>query len=335
MSNPINYRLFALEAFKITLLCLLITFIFELFQVSNDTLLIVFNMAVMSSAATFSLEQKCLNHVALGCTVMIVSIILGGVLGFYYPNLATFISIIYAGLAFYLPKMKYQLNIFVTSSLMFLIFSTLPFNLIDGLWYSFDGLIVLLLFIVFHWLLNLKLIQQKAKMKEDQIKNNYICAILITISLSLAALVSYILSLYTNFSHLFWIGLTALVIIQSSQQNVIQTSVKRILINTFGAIFIVILFNYVIPSNFGINFMLLVLFLFLIFFLNFSYTGRTLFIELFVLGFIHLFGNFQNAIALDRVIMTFIGGLIVIFSTPIAYFFSRFFKQAVPLHHNK
>ncbi len=74
------------------------------------------------------------------------------------------------------------------------------------------------------------------------------------------------------------------------------------------------------PSEFWINFTLLVVFLFLIFALGFSYFFRTLFIELFVLGFTHLLGKYQNFIAFDRIIMTLIGGAIVILSTLFVYF---------------
>ena len=41
----------------------------------------------------------------------------------------------------------------------------------------------------------------------------------------------------------------------------------------------------------------------------------TLFIEIFVLGFTHLLGSFHNVIAIDRIILTFIGGGIVILIT--------------------
>src|SRR5258708_3099369 len=127
--NTINYKIFALEASKITLFCLIVTGLFSFFGASNNTLLFAFNIALMSSAATFSVEQKHLHHVTLGGSVMIISIIAGGIIGFYYPSTAKLLTILYARLAFYLPKIKYQINIFVSSSVMFLIFSALPFNL--------------------------------------------------------------------------------------------------------------------------------------------------------------------------------------------------------------
>lgn len=142
-------------------------------------------------------------------------------------------------------------------------------------------------------------------------------------ALACSWLISHFLQAYTTLSHLYWIGLTALVVIQGSQQKTIQTSLIRIAVNAFGALLVVLLFSYLMPPNFRLNFLLLVLFLFLIFALGFSYIGRTLFIELFVLGFTHLLGDYQNVIALDRVILTLIGGAIVIFVTFITYFLNK------------
>jgi uncharacterized membrane protein YccC len=203
---------------------------------------------------------------------------------------------------------------------MFLIFTAFPFNLTDGMWYALDGLIVFSIFVGFYLFFEYtKISTYKEIIHNDQIDNNHVTAMIAVLSLILAWFISYILSIYFHFSHLYWIGLTALVIIQSSQQKSIKTSIKRILVNAFGAIFIVILFNYIMPPNFYANFVLLVLFLFLIFSLSFSYIGRTLFIELFVLGFTHLLGDYKNAVAVDRVILTLMGGMIVISLTPVIH----------------
>lgn len=131
--NDTPYSAFALEAVKITLFCILVTGLFKLFDAANNTLLIVFNMAVMSSAATFSVEKKQLQHVILGSSVIVLSIVAGGIIGDYFPLSGKLLTVIYAGLAFYLPKIKYKINIFVTGSVMFLIFTALPFNWQDGL----------------------------------------------------------------------------------------------------------------------------------------------------------------------------------------------------------
>lgn len=322
--NKINYKAFTFEALKITIFCLIVTGLFKLLGASNNTLLIAFNMAVMSAAATFSVEKKHLKHVLLGSSVMILSIVAGGILGYYSSWLAKSLTILYAGLAFYLPKSKSITNIFVTSSVMFLIFTALPFNWQNGLYYAVDGLVVIAIFIAFYWLFDRDAQADHDKKIIDEVnQTNQISAINAVLSLAIAWMISYLLSTYSHFTHLYWIELTALVILQASQQKTIHTSIKRILINALGAIIIVILFNYVMPADFWINFSLLVTFLFFIFFLGFSYTGRTLFIELFVLGFTHLFGNYQTTIALDRVILTLIGGAIVIAMTPISYLVNR------------
>lgn len=328
----IRYKAYLFEALKITFFCLVVTGLFKLLSASNEMLLIVFNMAVMSSAATFSIEQKHLNHVTLGSSVMVVSIVAGGILGYYTPLLAKLLTILYAGLAFYLPRSRSITNIFVTSSLMFLIFTALPFDWKNGVYYALDGLMVIAIFIIFYWLFDRDIQDQpKEKFIGERNQTNQISAINVVLSLSIAWIISYLLSIYSQLTHLYWIELTALVIIQASQQKTIHTSLKRILVNVLGAIIIVILFNYVMPPDFWTNFSLLVLFLFSIFFFGFSYAGRTLFIELFVLGFTHLLGDYQNAVALDRVILTLIGGTVVIAITPISYFLvNRFTHPRIP-----
>ncbi len=320
MSNT-HYSAFALEACKITLFCLIVTGLFKLLGATDNTLLIVFNMAVMSSAATFSVEKKHLRHVVLGSSIIVLSIVIGGILGYYFPLPAKLLTILYAGLAFYLPKVKYQTNIFVTGSVMFLIFTALPFTWQNGIHYLVDGLLVVVIFMIFYFLFErTRKAEISAPLSEEQTHRYHITAMIAVISLILAEIISYFLSAHFQFSHLYWIGLTALVVIQSSQRKTIQTSFKRILVNTAGALITVGLFGYLIPPTFWINLAVLILFLFLIFFLGFSYTGRTLFIELFVLGFTHLLGNYHNVLAYDRVILTLIGGAIVIISTFIIYF---------------
>lgn len=68
---------------------------------------------------------------------------------------------------------------------------------------------------------------------------------------------------------------------------------------------------------------MLVLFLFLIFFFSFSYVARVLFIELLVLGFAYMLGTFHNDIALDRFLLTLIGGVIVIGVTWVSFYVEK------------
>ncbi len=315
--SRIDYSAFAWEGFKITLFCLSIIGLLKLFGATNESLLIPFNMAVMSAAATFSVNKKHLAHVSLGSSVVVISTILGGVLGFYYPWLASLLTIIYAGLAFYLPKTKSKTNIFVTGSLMFLIFSALPFPLQAGIRYAYIGVVVIVAFSLFYWLFEYRKDANDTKPEPTQ-ANSFMALVTIS-SLALAWVISHYLRAYSTLSHLYWIGLTILMVIQGSQQRTIYTAIKRIAINTFGAIIVVFLFGYIVPPNFWINFILLVLFLFLIFSLGFSYYLRVFFIELFVFGFAHLLGDYHNVVALDRIILTCIGGLIVITVTLMLY----------------
>lgn len=316
--NPVNYQAFAFESFKITLFCLIITGLFKIFGVSNESLLVIFNMAVMSAAATFSVDKKHLNHVALGSSVVALSTVMGGFIGFYCSWLASILTIIYAGSAFYFPKTKQRTNIFVTGALMFFIFSALPFSWNFAVKYTLYGVIIVLLFTGFYCLFEYKK-SKEAITKPEVMQENHRTAIIAIISLTLSWLISYCLHLYTPLSHLYWLGLTILLVIQGSQQKTIHTAIKRIGVNAVGAVVIVFLFGYIIPENFWINFIILVVFLFLIFALGFSYVWRVFFIELFVFGFTHSLGNYQEIYALDRVILTAIGGIIVIAVTLVVY----------------
>lgn len=321
----INFATFANEAIKITLLCLIITGIFKLFGVANNDLLIIFNMAVMSSAATFKTEKKDIKEVMLGCFIIVTSIVLGGVLGYYFPSSAKILTILYAGLAFYLPRTKTNANIFVTGALMFLIFSALPFSWNQGLTYFLDGLIVSIIFTFFYLIFNHKTSQfaeavsTKELLSSQQITQTHVTALIAMLSLSIAWIINHFLYVKYQLPRLYWIELTILMVIQGSQQKTIATSLKRIMVNGIGALIAVLLFSYLLPPDFWINFFALVVFLFLIFFMSFSYIGRVLFIELFVLGFAYMMGTFHTFIAIDRFLLTLIGGFIVIIVTTMSY----------------
>ena len=216
-------------------------------------------------------------------------------------------------LAFLVPKTKIKTNIFVTGAIMFLIFSSLPFSFNLAIKYFIYGAVVVILFSAVTWGVNLKLHKHVRYSSKDELSSgNKINASIAVSALVLAWLISYILKQYSSISHLYWISLTILVVIQGAQQKNIHTAMKRILINFIGAIAIILLFNYVIPTGFWVNFILLTAFLFLIFALGFSYVWRTLFIEMFVLGFTHVLGSYHVFIALDRIILTTIGGGLVI-----------------------
>lgn len=319
--QKIDYKNFSIESAKITIFCLTTTLLFKLFGSSNNTLLIVFNIAVMSSAAAFSTEKRNLKHISLASIIIVISTVLGGITGFYFPILAKVLTILYAVLAFYFSKTQNQKNVFVSGALMFLILSAIPFNLHYGVRYALDGVIVSIIFVIFNILLGS--VELRRSIESEKINNASLISVVTGFSLMVGFIIGILLEKYSNFSYFYWIPLTSLLIIQGSQGKTIQTSIKRIFSNTVGALIIVFLFNYVIPPIFMINFLMLVLFLFLIFALGFSYFLRTLFIELFVLGFTHLLGNYQNIIAIDRITMTCIGGFIVILSTLMCYLIKR------------
>src|SRR5579883_531711 len=313
----INYASYFKEAVKITLLCLLITAFFVLAGARDKAVLITFNIAVISAAAIYKQGPKSPKNILLACLTITLSIVLGGTLGYYSPLLANLFLLLFAGLSFYLPTTKEQANILIQGTIMFLIFSFLTFPWQEGVEYLFDGVITSILFIIFYFIL--KDISSHSSENPIKQERQLITAIITILSLSMAWLVSYFLNKNYHLPNLYWIGLTILLVIQGSQQNTILTSVKRILVNIFGAFIAIFLFGYLLPADFWIDFFTLVLLLFLIFFMSFSYIGRVFFIELFVLGFAYMMGMFHNFLVIDRVLLTLIGGLIAIVMTIVSY----------------
>lgn len=317
----LSKSIFVLESLRVTLFCIGITLLFWLFGVADKTLLIVFNMSVMSAAATFLPQRKPSRFILAGSSTMVVAIIAGGISGFYWPALSKVFGVLLAGLAFYLPKRKANTNICVTSAVMFLIFSSLPFGLEDAFHYLLSGVVVVIGFTLVHKFLEGYFYPEQKVDLSALSENRLEMALIAVIALSVGWGCALLLRHYSDLTHLYWIALTILVVIQGSGHKTIKTSLLRILTNTVGALFIVVLFTYAMPAIFWLNLIVLVVFLFLIFALGFSYIARTFFIELFVLGFTHLWGHYHNVLAYDRILLTLIGGAIVILAT----FLMRFF----------
>ncbi len=315
MQQIIKHRSFALEAIKITVYCVLVAICFYVAGASQTTILIMFNIAVMSAAATFSLKKKQIRDVFLGSLIILLSTVLGGVIGHYAPVTANLLTVVYAAGAFMLAKTKTWQNILINGAIVFLIFSFSPFDIHFGSRYLALGFLVTLSFTVFLMVFNRSQNQKTQNIASTSTSYGFNAGMLIAVALILAYLIAYFLQAKTTLQHIYWLPFTTLVIAQGVQLRTVTTAFKRIAVNTLGALLIIILFTYVLPSNFWINFTMLVIFLFCIFFFSFTYMGRTLFIELFVLGFTHLLGQYHNFIAYDRIIMTFLGGIIVILVT--------------------
>lgn len=320
--KEVHINRFLIEALKITLFCVSIITILAWFNAPDRMLLIAFNMAVLSSAATFSPGGKKFTHLLLGSSAICISIIAGGILGYYFPTTTRVIAILYAGSTFYFSKTKTILTIFTSGTIMFLLFASQPFDIEKGITYSLIAILFIFAFVGFHTLLNSKVRVAPNPLPAKQ----KITSLIVVISLLIAWIVSHYLFQATNISHIYWMSLMILVLIQGSYQEILKTSLARIGINIVGALFVVLLFNYIVPSNFWINFSLLVLFLFLIFASGKHYFLRSFFIELYVLAFTHLLIGQQEKIAFDRVLLTLLAGITVITVTLI----TRLFLLLIP-----
>lgn len=304
------------EAIKITFFCILTTAVFYLLSANTKTILVLFNIAVMSAAATFSPERKkpiYLLHGAITITITI-SILAGGIIGYYFATYTTIISIIYATLAFLLFKNKYIANIYITGALMFLIFNSLPFDISTALIYGRYAILLIIIFVASNYFLDHYHYQHPAKNLFLKNKQKGITAIICLVALSIANVINHLLQKNSNLQHLYWISLTIILILQSSAQGTIKIAFKRSIVNTAGAILTIAIMSYLLPNNFWPNLIFLSILLFAIFALGGSYIARTLFIEMFVLSFTHLLGAYHNSTAIDRLILTLIGSTITIIS---------------------
>lgn len=320
------FKHFLQEATKITLFCIGVTVAFALYGVTQDEILIILNTAVLANAAVFCLNQKTLSTNILAVALVIFSTLVGGVLGYYFPALTQVLIIIYAGLAFYLPKTQDQNSIFITGAVLFLVFASLPFNLQQATLYARDGLIIGVAFVIFRQLIDRK---ESSVETPPLHKNFHMTAFTAVVSLSLAWMLMEYLSKRYQFSHLYWISLTALVVIQGSHTKTIKRAVIRIIVNALGALVVLLLFHF-LPRTFWLYFGMLTVFLFLIFFSGYSFGARSFFLELFVMSFTYLLGAYKDKYAWDRMILTFLGGAIVIVITPLSYvIFHKLLKNEI------
>jgi hypothetical protein len=252
--------------------------------------------------------------------IIILSALLGGVIGYYTPSLVAVVTIIYAVLSILIPRTRHYLTTFSVGVLVFFIFSAQSFNIYEAFVYmQYSGVLIVVLVVLTFFLDKVIYVGQScASLGVSQ--GNYAMAFTMAISLAGATIAVYFLQRYTNLQHLYWVGLTVLVVIQGTKQQTIKTALLRIIVNVVGALIVVWLFTYVMPDYFWLNFSLLVLFMFLIFSLGHSYILRVLFIELFILSITHLLGDYSNYVALDRMTLTFIGGFLVIIAALITHF---------------
>jgi|GEM_PF-1286763 len=307
--------IFIKESIKITLFCLSVVLISMLFKADHRTILIAFNMAVMSAAATFVPLRKSVAFISLGSFSIVIAILLGGLAGQYLPSYAGIIGIFFAALAFCLSKNKLIINILATSALMFIIFSFNPFGVLLAFHYLLYGLGVIILFIFFHVLFETNIYAEKSTPLFLAYQDRWLNVSIVVIALIAGLVIEILLSRYYQLSHLYWIPLTILVIVQGASGKTIKISLVRITVNMIGALVVIVLYSYCLPDFFWLNIALLTIFLFCIFAFGYSYALRTFFIEVFVLSFTHFLGQYHNTLAYDRVLLTCIGGGLVIISS--------------------
>lgn len=304
-----DLKTFALDASIITAMCVGLTLIFYVFGASKSDATEVFTFAVMTSAVIYPAIDKPLKQIFVSAIIMSISIILGRLFG-EFGWVGIVVGIAYNACTFYFPKNRTAMNVWATSSMMFIVFLSLPTPLQTSLKYVTFALITSIAMTAAYFVL--RLFRKPAALpKEPRLTHPKTRAIITTISLAIAFGVDRIIHQYVSLPHVYWIELTIVLVLLGADMGILKSSIKRVGINAVGAFISIVLFSYLITGYWS-SFIVLIVFLFCIFFLGFNYFTRVLFIELFVLCLAQAFGNFTNFLAADRLLLTATGAVIVI-----------------------
>lgn len=313
--KALSLRPYAIEAVKICLFCFFLLGGFTYFGATTKELLVVLNLAVMSSSAVFSVKPVDFTIYPKASLLMVFFTLLGGFLGNFSHLLSKILFVAIASFSYYHPKKKNDFSILINGACVFLIFSSLPFQLDQFRIYLQDGLIFFVCFCFYHlFFINLKNIPSENFSKEEASFNRQ-NAVMAAVALSLSWMIATYIQTTFQIIYAYWIPLTAILVLQGSYTNIIKKSLKRILANALGALGTVSLFAYVLPPDFLINIVFLFIVLFFMFFFRYSYLKRTFFIEVYVLAFSYLFATSNEPVVLERVLFTLMGSLIVIVTT--------------------
>ncbi len=315
-----KYLPFIVQAMKITFSSLIVVLILWLCGANNDELAVSFIMMVMPFAATAPSGDKHIREIFYAGCIIVSSIIVGGLSGYYIPLIAPWLVIVYAVSAFLLPKTHIYTSIFVLGALMFLVFSSLPFSWDNGWGYIPCGAFVIFAMCCFFWAFHRSTFLNHYDYVSTNKRERNRSALVVGIALVLAWVCSALLKKHTALVHLYWIQLTVLVVMLASQQKFIRTALLRIVANILGVFVIIFLMYFIIPNVLWVNLLMLVILLFLIFACGFSYLLRTLFISMFVLTFMHLAERYSTFLAIDRIYLTLIGSALVMLSFCVVYF---------------
>lgn len=321
--QKINYKSFTIEAIKITLFTLILLALFKLFKSSDKELIVYMTMIIFSAASAFPIRSKLPKELFIITSSIVIFVIIGGLINHFLPQISGPITLVLAGLTFFIPKSKERLTLFIMCTIAFLIFSNIPTTLENSINYLYHGIIIIIAFPLTYHFINKKHPKLKFLNSIRNFSERKITLYISVCALLLSYFATSFLKEMITLNHLYWSSLTALLVIQGSYKKTIQTALLRTFSNTLGAIVIVVLYSYIIPDNFYINIALLTIFLFLIFALGFSYFGRTFFIELYVLSCTHIIGTYKGEIAFDRVVLTLVGSFAVILTSLMFFLLKR------------
>lgn len=306
------------DASFITVFCLVIAIVSKFAGLDNNKLVVVFTMAMMNNAAVFPFQGKSPLRILTSALLVNLAIVAGGYLGNAHFILGEVIAIVLVSLAFYFPKNTADSALWITVAMMFVIFLFFPASVKASLVYTVGGVLVAISLMGLYVLLQ-RFFPEKDQTPNVKITDQKTRTITATLSITLGLLIITWLQKHTKLSHISWLVLTIMMVIQGSHGKTLATALKRTGVNIVGALLGVYLFTYFVPSDFFSHFIVLVILLFGIFCLRLSYFWRVLLIELFVFGLASIMGSFEPFTAIDRIVLTGIGCGIVIVITCLTY----------------
>jgi len=316
------------EALDAVILVIITLLIFLSFPI--NIIFVMINIVIMNFVGIYGSNPKRYRDIIFSCVIVSSSAIIGNYFN-QYQALAAIIVIIYGGLSFYLPKFKGIFNAAALNSgaLMFLIYTSMQYQLKNTISYIIGSCLILVLFLVYY-LIRKKF--TKSTQKENQkitVSNEayYSMTILAVISLTIAYFLNRIITCYYPLSNSYWIALTILVVIQNTYKKTVVICLKRISVNLLGAVIAVICFIYIFPDSVYFDLVFLILIMFCIFLFGSSYTLRVIFIEIFILGLALFTSHFQISTGVERVLDTIIGGVILLVVTIVYMYILNKFKE--------
>lgn len=309
--NNIIIKSNAFEAIKLTIICLAITFVGYCYKLDQQTMLIIFSISAVSAAITHKVAKGRDSDVFIGCVCIITATVFGGLLGNYSPLLVKILTLVYAGAACYFAKYRSTRAVFLTGTLMFLIYANFPFTTFAAIRYMLVGIIIAIIFTLYHHIHEKNSSHQPHAFARESAEKKTMIGLNVILSLAVGLLVSQYILFKFRIDKIYWLELIILLVVQNTYKKTLGRSLLRITINATSIFIASVIFSLIVENSFWLQLTLLAIMLFLIFVYSHSYIIKLLCTTLFILGMTHMLGEFHQYSTINRLYLTVIGYIIV------------------------